>query len=609
MTACIICQCVTCAATSAPYQDATKVAEWFNKLDRPQRCTFTQTMIAYKPCHINATKLHIICCTSTDATHPSQGTPLTIYLADTATTGHRLSTACSCVRLDSAKIIMGCALMCQRDNKQPIVSASTTATCMLCTSASLQKVQPDEHHQHDDSHRSIIAVVLNVHGPTTCPPAPPPTYHAQYALVDISTQPPSTTRTHSTSVVHAMAYLLVAKLLLVCTMAMTNTLCRLHTDMCSKRPTLRRKGGGGSPLAATAAHATLNNQLSTSLEQLDLYCEPQESMFCGVHALNAMFGRRVTSAPAVIIHLRNTWPEVCGDSYHPTQGNFTVSALNRWLYSHTNPPVMLTPFLTNAFTRAQYSQAEILSLLPPHCDRIFVWFVRGSTHTQPTRGIHHYKCLRRSSVDGEWYELDSLDAGITNTGMPMTQRDWLCLYGDMYCCATLDASVYTRDCGWCTPLRRSTLAELTNNDSSMLPLADLEGGTVVSDQPLRMPRSSPADHAQQRQVIRDRTSEADPGWRTRRPPGHCDLTLTPEPHSKRPSNKSHGKPKLSGAQQPAGPLQQALPVDHNSVPGHCQPVRDQTRMSPPSTRRGLSNRNQPVHAKRGSFKQQDIRCL
>jgi endonuclease/exonuclease/phosphatase family metal-dependent hydrolase/ribonuclease HI len=293
-----------------------------------------------------------------------------------------------------------------------------------------------------------------------------------------------------------------------------------HNDV-----SIGRNGGGKkvAPKTIAAAYTGDNHTNCFTLQYLGLFCEPQQRAYCGIHALNALFGRKIVDAVDVIQYLQINW-HVGGCHPRPSytvDGNFSVNAINRWLFAHIETPVMLVPFLTNIGTTATYTREEMLAIVPQGCDRIFVWFVRGAKPESPLEGIHHYKCLRRSDVDGQWYQLDSMDAGMTALVSPMHPTEWTALKGDMYFAANLDASQYSNDCGWCTPRRRETVAKLTNNDISKAPLADLSN-VIVSPLPIRTPRLPPPSRVAQRQIVRDRVEQRQPGWRDR--PADIDLT-------------------------------------------------------------------------------------
>ena len=115
------------------------------------------------------------------------------------------------------------------------------------------------------------------------------------------------------------------------------------------------------------------------LSTLNMYCERQESLQCGVHALNAMAGRKIANGANVCAMLTNyeCWPEGrTGDraSYDSYSGNYAVSALNVWLWAHAHQHVTLINFYNNLAPEMDpATMNEVLARAPPGCDRIFVW--------------------------------------------------------------------------------------------------------------------------------------------------------------------------------------------------------------------------------------------
>jgi hypothetical protein len=148
---------------------------------------------------------------------------------------------------------------------------------------------------------------------------------------------------------------------------------------------------------------------STALADLAMYCEPQRDMQCGVHALNAMAGRKIADGPAVSSMLYDYWPEGRSDNRpsYGRGGNYSVTAINVWLWAHARSPVTLINFFNNQAEGSEpLSMEGLVAQAPPGCDRIFMWFQKNGY-------INHYKCIRRHLDTNMWFELDSMDAGFT----------------------------------------------------------------------------------------------------------------------------------------------------------------------------------------------------
>ena len=207
-----------------------------------------------------------------------------------------------------------------------------------------------------------------------------------------------------------------------------------------------------------------------------------------------MAGRKIADGPVVTSMLHRYWPEGRSDnrpSYGPG-GNYSVSAINVWLWAHACTPVTLINFYNNqAEGQEPISMEGLLARAPPGCDRIFMWF-------QKYGSIAHYKCIRRHPGNSIWFELDSMDAGTTRTTLPMLDDDWADLVGDFYFAGAIDGNAYTGcgDLGWCPPSERITV-----HDATTIPLVDWDA-VIISPTPLRPFRRPPANAADHRHAAR-----------------------------------------------------------------------------------------------------------
>jgi hypothetical protein len=74
-----------------------------------------------------------------------------------------------------------------------------------------------------------------------------------------------------------------------------------------------------------------------------IHHEKQESLFCAIHALNALFGRAITNGRDVCKYMDKlkTQHAAFANLYTTKQGNFATGAINLWLRAHTSPKVAL----------------------------------------------------------------------------------------------------------------------------------------------------------------------------------------------------------------------------------------------------------------------------
>jgi exonuclease III/ribonuclease HI len=86
--------------------------------------------------------------------------------------------------------------------------------------------------------------------------------------------------------------------------------------------------------------------LPTPYHPDSIYLEPQESRYCGIHALNALFGQAIAKAENVSKYMDNITTQyppfsIYYDHRNKT-GNFSTQAINLWLRAHSTPMVALT---------------------------------------------------------------------------------------------------------------------------------------------------------------------------------------------------------------------------------------------------------------------------
>ena len=173
--------------------------------------------------------------------------------------------------------------------------------------------------------------------------------------------------------------------------------------------------------------------LYISPEEVGLFCQSQESHFCGAHALNAYIG-----SPAVEganINLILNAPELPvpidsgTDAHIQPQGNWHVTQLNRFLFLSCQQTATITHVL-DALPGTHFTREEILSsYAPPNCTALII------------QHAHHYKCWKQSPINHEWYELDSLSFGGTLHGKikRLHPDDWYHQQGTYYTITENDA--------------------------------------------------------------------------------------------------------------------------------------------------------------------------
>jgi hypothetical protein len=166
-------------------------------------------------------------------------------------------------------------------------------------------------------------------------------------------------------------------------------------------------------------------------DSVGLYCEPQESAFCGAHALNAYLNTHTVTARQINQVLRDPrLPEPTGTDHEiRPDGYWHITQLNMYLYFSTLDDVVLTPLL-EVVPQIRYTKTEILGqYAPPGCTALII-------HANA-----HYKCWKRSPVTLQWYELDSLSC--LNPNYPcaklLADSDWSTQKGTFYSAIRADA--------------------------------------------------------------------------------------------------------------------------------------------------------------------------
>ncbi len=185
----------------------------------------------------------------------------------------------------------------------------------------------------------------------------------------------------------------------------------------------------------SSAHTTSLNSGDTSLAPAQMYCEPQLQLHCGIHALNAMVGFKLAHGPKVLHDLRQCWPQGmianAGISHYGHGGNFSPTALNRWLWLFVKQHVCLVHFLTNVDLDVSYTHEDIMTKLPPGCEAILMLhrldnLVTVDPNHRDREQPRHYVCLRKNTTTGQWYLLDSLHH---RQPKQLTHDDWSRLRG------------------------------------------------------------------------------------------------------------------------------------------------------------------------------------
>ena len=161
-----------------------------------------------------------------------------------------------------------------------------------------------------------------------------------------------------------------------------------------------------------------------------VYCESQEASQCGVHALNAVLGGKVIDGDACYQHLSHSMSHRPVSAQRPDfspSGNYSVNALNHWLYEHTTEDVTIAEVMCIGVfgSNCTFSNKQhVLSRCPPGCRALFLWYMHQGC-------IPHYKTWIEH--DGVWYECESIQYAIDSTIRTLSDDDWSTFQGVVYC--------------------------------------------------------------------------------------------------------------------------------------------------------------------------------
>jgi hypothetical protein len=122
-------------------------------------------------------------------------------------------------------------------------------------------------------------------------------------------------------------------------------------------------------------------------------------------------GPKVTGPQYFFSHLLDSAAE-CGvyqDGHNrpfSSTGNYSIAAVNHWLWEHTFTPAMLVEVASISYygsTDTSLTKEEILQRAPQQCTALLLWYEHG-----PGR-IKHYKAWMQAPADGHWYECESME--------------------------------------------------------------------------------------------------------------------------------------------------------------------------------------------------------
>lgn len=238
-------------------------------------------------------------------------------------------------------------------------------------------------------------------------------------------------------------------------------------------PGSRPEGQQAPPTNPARRHDGLD-RVTATLADLNMYCEAQQGHQCGVHALNAMVGRRLTTGTSVMRFLRRHWPAGQDGDYGPT--GYTSTALNVWIGENCAPAFALVASLSTVEHtgggHASYDKARILSSMPPGVDRFMLWV--------PDYG-GHYVCIRHHRATDMWYYLDSMDSGVTKVATALLDDDWRLLRGVFYFAAAIDPMlIRAHERPFPRETARNMLIEIRGNGHLELPLARMDEVVLVA---------------------------------------------------------------------------------------------------------------------------------
>ena len=178
-------------------------------------------------------------------------------------------------------------------------------------------------------------------------------------------------------------------------------------------PRVGPQGTSRHEQAHTRAVCRRNRQVEGDItaiaNQAELHLERQFRRFCEVHALNALFGRRIVSPTAMADFCRQELQFNTALGRHLrmldlADGNLSTMVVNAWLHHHSSPAVRLVSITLNV--AAGSAAEDSLSALPPGHDAFQIYWTHGKeAHNSSNYG--HVVCVRKQAHTGGWYLLDS----------------------------------------------------------------------------------------------------------------------------------------------------------------------------------------------------------
>lgn len=171
-------------------------------------------------------------------------------------------------------------------------------------------------------------------------------------------------------------------------------------------------------------------------EEMEVFHESQFRQCCQVHALNAIFGRRMCNPLTMLRHCRrqaanlprSQW-QFC---FNRHTGNFADWIITHWMY-HNLLGTKLCMMPVSPPIPQGSSCLDILSRLPPNCTSAILSWHAGLS---PWQGMYgHATAIRK--VQHQWYWIDSEQTAAVPL---LTDSDWQQLKGQMYIPIRYDAT-------------------------------------------------------------------------------------------------------------------------------------------------------------------------
>lgn len=211
-----------------------------------------------------------------------------------------------------------------------------------------------------------------------------------------------------------------------------------QNEQVTPKPAATRPGPPAATLLQSCAIPTANQESSLCPAAFGVYCDRQVDRQCGAHALNALLGAGVIAGPAYCYpDLQLTTQGYPVHSLNPEfvpTGNYSVEALNHWLYEHTHVDACLA-HVVKVMPGVSYTRAEILAKCPAACAGLFLWL--WYEHPSIYEPIPHYKAWVQHAEC--WYECESMEYSRTNRVKQLTDSDWTRFTGEVYCLVKADA--------------------------------------------------------------------------------------------------------------------------------------------------------------------------